>query len=111
MINITPTGSGKVRDNYTLICSVDILDDLLNIQLNITFLKITDGSYEVLKYIKFSGDAIIIANFNPLRTSDSGRYRCSVDIGQSITDYQDVLYESFTITTTSTYDVCVCFIR
>ena len=101
VITITTIGSGNISDNYTLVCSVDIVDDLLNIQLNVTFLRITDGSYEVLKYIKFSGDAIITVNFTPLRTSDSGRYRCSVDMRQATVDYQDVFNESFTINTTS----------
>ena len=101
VVIITPTGSGNISDNYTLMCSVDIVDDLLNIQLNITFLRITDGSYEMLKYIKFSGDAIITVNFTPLRTSDSGRYRFSVDMRQATVDYQDVFNESFTINTTS----------
>ena len=101
VITITPIGSGKVSNNYTLMCSVDIVDDLLNIQLNITFLRITDGSYEVLKYINFSGDAVITVNFTPLKTSDSGRYSCSVDMRQATVDYQDVFNESFTINTTS----------
>ena len=89
-------------------CSVDIIDDLLNIELNITFLRVTNGSYEVLTYIGSSADATISVYFNPLRTSDSGRYRCSVDISQTDIDYQNVFYESFTINTTSKYDdVCV----
>ena len=82
-------------------CSVDIIDDLLNIELNITFLRITDGSYEVLKYEESSGDTTISVYFTPLRSSDSGRYRCSVDIRQTVIDYQDVFYESFTINTSS----------
>ena len=104
MITITPTGSGNISDNYTLMCSVDIIDDLLNIELNITFLRVTDGSYEVLTYIESSGDATISVYFTPLRTSDSGRYRCSVDIRQTDINYQDVFYELFTINTTSKYD-------
>ena len=106
-IIITPTGSGNISDNYTLMCSVDTVDDLLNIQINITFLRITDGSYQVLSNEESSGDAIIYVHFTPLMTSDSGRYRCSVDITQSSIDYQDVFYESFTINTTSEYDICV----
>ena len=101
VITITPTGSGKVNDNYTLMCSVDIVDDILNIQLNITFLRITNESYEVLKYIKCSGDAVITVDFTPLKTSNSGRYSCSVDMRQATVDYQDVFNESFTINTTS----------
>ena len=88
-------------------CSVDIVDDLLNIQLNITFLRITDGGYEVLSYEESSEDAIITVHFTPLMTSDSGRYRCSVDIRQTIIDYQDVFYESFTINTTNEHDMCI----
>ena len=88
-------------------CSVDIVDDLLNIQLNITFLRITDGSNKVLSYEESSEDSIINVHFTPLMTSDSGRYRCSVDIGQSVINYQDVFYESFTINTTSEYDIGV----
>ena len=107
VITITPIGSGNISDNYTLMCSVDIVDDLLNIQLNITFLRITDGSYQVLSYEESSGDATITVYFTPLRTSDSGRYRCSVDIRQTVIDYQDVFYESFTINTTSEYDMCI----
>ena len=88
-------------------CSVDIADDLLNIQLNTTFVRVIDGDYEVLTYIESSGDATISVYFIPLRTSDSGRYRCSVDIRQTDINYQDVFYESFTINTTSMTDLCV----
>ena len=91
-------------------CSVDIEDDLLNIQLNITFLRITDGSYQVLSYEESSGDAIIIVYFTPLMTSDSGRYRCSVDITQTTIDYQDVFYESFSVNTTSEYGLCFIYV-
>ena len=103
MITITPTGSGDISDNYTLMCSVDIVDDLLNIQLNTTFLRVIDGEYEVLEYEESSEDATITVYFTPLRTSDSGRYRCSVDIRQTDINYQDVFYESLTISTTSKY--------
>ena len=85
-------------------CSVDIVDDILNIQLNTTFVRVIDGEYKVLRYIESSGDATISVYFTPLRTSDSGRYRCSVDIRQTAINYQDVFYESFTINTTSKYD-------
>ena len=82
-------------------CSVDIVDDLLNIQLNITFVRVTGLSYETLTYIQSLRDATISVYFTPLRTSDSGRYRCSVDMRQATVDYQDVFNESFTINTTS----------
>ena len=88
-------------------CSVDIVDDLLNIQLNITFLRITDGSNKVLSYKESSEDSIINVHFTPLMTSDSGRYTCSLDIRQTVIDYEDVFYESFTINTTSEYDMCI----
>ena len=88
-------------------CSVDNLDDLLNIQLSITFLRITAGVYEVLSYEESSEDSIITVHFTPLKTSDSGRYRCSVDITQIVIDYEDVFYTSFTINTTSEYDMCI----
>ena len=104
VIIITPTGNGNINDNYTLMCSVDVVDVLLNIQLNITFVRVIDGEYEVLTYTESSGDANITVYFTPLRTSDSGRYRCSVDIRQTVIDYQDVFNESFTINTTSKYD-------
>ena len=104
VITITPIGSGNISDNYTLMCSVNIVDDLLNIQLNITFVRVIDGKYEVLEYEESSADASISVYFTPLRTSDSGRYRCSVDISQTDINYQNVFYESFTINITSKYD-------
>ena len=104
VITITPTGSGNISDNYTLMCSVNVTDDLLNIELNVTFLRVTDGEYEVLTYIESSDDATISVYFTPLRTSDPGRYRCSVDTRQTDINYQDVFYESFTINTSSKYD-------
>ena len=104
VITITSIGSGNINDNYTLMCSVNITDDLLNIELNITFLRVIDREYEVLRYIESSADATISVYFSPLRTSDSGRYRCSLDISQTDINYQDVFYEPFTISTTSKYD-------
>ena len=107
MITITHTGSGNISDNYTLMCSVDIVDDLLIIQVTITFSKVTNGSSEVLSGKESLGDTTITAYFTPLRTSDSGIYRCSVDIRQAVINYQDVFYELFTINTTSKSNVCV----
>ena len=107
VITITPTSSSNISDNYTLMCSVDIVDDLLNIRLNITFLRITDGSNKVLSYKESSEDSVINVHFTPLMTSDSGIYTCSLDIRQIVIDYQDVFYESFTINTTSEYDMCI----
>ena len=107
-IIITPIGSDNISDNYTLMCSVDIVDDLLNIKLYITFVRVTDGGFEVLEYEESPGDATITVYFTPLRTSDPGRYICSVNISQIVIDYQDVFYESFTIDTTSKYDWYVC---
>ena len=104
VITIIPIGSGNISDSHTLMCSVDIVDTLLNIELNINFVRVTNGEYEVLRHIESSGDANITVYFTPLRTSDSGRYRCSVDIRQTVINYQDVFYESFTINTTSKYD-------
>ena len=110
VITITTIGSGNISDNYTLMCSVDIVDDLLNIKLNITFLRVIDGEYKKLEYQESSGDASISVYFTPLRTSDSGRYRCSVDIRQTVINYQNVFYESFTINTTSKYDYVCGFV-
>ena len=104
VITITTIGSRNIKDNCTLICSVDIVDDLLHIQLNTTFIRVINGKYEVLEYEESSADAIISVYFTPLRTSDSGRYRCSVNIRQADINSQDVFYESFTINTTSKYD-------
>ena len=79
-------------------CTVDVDDDLYNIFVNTTIVKIGEG---VVNSSMSSGDNSVSISYTPLMTSHSGQYQCVVNISQIDISYQVSYVEVFTINTTS----------
>ena len=79
-------------------CSIDVDDNLYNIVIIITIVKIREG---VINSSKSSGDNSVSISYIPLMTSHSGQYQCIVNISQIDISYQVSYVKTFTINTTS----------
>ena len=100
VINIIAIGTGAIEDSYSVVCSVDVDNNLYNITINTTVFKIIDG---VINSSESSGDVSVSISYTPLMRSHSGQYQCLVDINQSDISYKVSYVETFTINTTSKF--------
>ena len=98
VINVIAIGTGAIGESYFLVCSVDVHDNLYNIVVNTTVVKIGVG---VVNSSTNSGDNNVSISYTPLMTSHSGQYQCIVNISQIDISYQVSYVETFTINTTS----------
>ena len=98
VINITAIGTGVIGDSYSVVCSVDVDDNLYNIVVNTTIVKIGE---HVVTSTMTSGDNSVSIYYTPLMTSHSGQYQCIVNISQIDISYQVSYVKTFTINTTS----------
>ena len=79
-------------------CSVDVDDNLYNIVVIITIVKIEEG---VIDSSESPGDNSVFISYTPLMTSQSGQYQFIVNISQTDISYQVSYIETFTINTNS----------
>ena len=98
MINVTSIGTSVIGESYSVMCTVDVDDSLLNIVVITTVVKIGKG---VVNSSESSGDNSVSISYTPLMRSHSGQYQCVVNISQISTSYQFSYFEAFTINTTS----------
>ena len=85
VINIIAIGTDAIGDSYSVVCSVDVDNNLYNITINTIVFKIIDG---VINSSESSGDNSVSISYTPLMTSHSGQYQCLVDINQSDISYK-----------------------
>ena len=100
VINVIAIGTGVIGDSYSAVCSVDVDDNLYNIVVNSTIVKIGVG---VVTSTVTSGDNSVSISYTPLMASHSGQYHCLVNISQIDISYQVSYIETFTINTTSKF--------
>ena len=108
VINVTAIGTGAIGDSYSVVCSVDVDDNLYNIIINTTIVKIGEG---VVTSTVTYGDNSVSISYTPLMTSHSGQYQCIINIIQADISYQVSYIEVFTINTTSEFIysfICPC---
>ena len=98
VINITVIGTGVIGDSYSVVCSVDVDNNLYNIVVNTIIVKI--GERLVTSTVT-SGDNNVSISYIPLMTSHSGQYQCLVNISQIDISYQVSYVKTFTINTSS----------
>ena len=98
VINITAIGTGVIGDSYSVVCSVDVDENLYNIVVNTTIVKITET---LVNSSAIFGDKSVSISYTPLMTSHSGQYQCIVNISQIDISYQVSYIKTFTINTTS----------
>ena len=99
VITVTTTGTGVIGESYSVVCTVDV-DDLYNIFVNTTIVKIGEG---VVNSSVSSGYDSVSISYNPLMTSHSGQYQCVVNISQIDISFKDSYFTLFTIHTSSKY--------
>ena len=102
VFNITAIGTGAIGESYSVVCSVNVDNNLYNIVVNITIVKIGG----VVNSSVTSGDNSVSISYKPLMTSHSGQYQCVVNISQSNISYQVSYIEAFTIKITSKFMIC-----
>ena len=103
VLTFTATPSSQlVGESLVLNCTVDVLDDLYNINVDVRIVR-SDGV--VIAIDTRSGDATLNYTLNPLRSSDAGGYQCLVNITQDDIDYQFVGTESTQVMLTSEFYV------
>ena len=98
VINLTTTDTGAIGESYSVVCSVDVDDNLYNVVVNTSVVKIGEG---IINSTESSGDNSVSISYTPLMTSHSGQYQCIVNISQIDISYQDSYIKTFTINTTS----------
>ena len=91
-------GTGAIGESYSVLCSVDVNDNLYNIVVTVTIIKIGEG---VVNSSMNYGDNSVSISYTPLMTSHSGQYHCLVNISQIDISYQVSYVKDFTINTTS----------
>uniref|UniRef100_A0A1X7UP85 Uncharacterized protein n=1 Tax=Amphimedon queenslandica TaxID=400682 RepID=A0A1X7UP85_AMPQE len=79
-ITFTTTTGRSLGESLTLNCTVDVLDDLYNI--NATSSIVRNG--ELITSTTGSGDTTAMIMIDSLRSSDAGDYQCIVNITQSV---------------------------
>ena len=100
-MTFTATPSSQlVGESLVLNCTVDVLDDLYDINVDVSIVR-NDG--QVVTRDIGSGDATVNYTLNPLRSSDAGSYQCLVNITQDDIDYQFVDTESTQVMLTSRF--------
>ena len=100
VINITAIGTGAIGESYSIVCTVDVDDNLYNIVVNTTLAKVGEG---VINSFMSSKDNNVSISYIPLMTSHSGQYKCLIDISQIDISYKVFSIETFTINTTSKF--------
>ena len=98
VINIIAIGTGVIGDSYSVVCSVDVDNNLYNIIVNTTIVKIAET---LVNSSAIFGDKSVSISYTPLMTSHSGQYQCIVNISQIDISYQISYFETFVINTTS----------
>ncbi|XP_011407562.1 PREDICTED: neogenin-like [Amphimedon queenslandica] len=84
-ITFTTTTGRSLGESLTLDCTVDVLDGVCNISVNISMVVKSKG---LTTSITGSGDTALVNTFNSLRSSDAGVYQCIVNITQLGPDYE-----------------------
>ncbi|XP_019851148.1 PREDICTED: hemicentin-1-like [Amphimedon queenslandica] len=83
-ITFTTTTGRSLGESLTLNCTVDVLDDLYNI--NVTSSIVRNG--ELITSTTRPGDTTAMIMIHSIRSSDAGDYQCIVNITQSDIDYE-----------------------
>ena len=106
VVTFTATPSSQlVGESLVLNCTVDVLDDLYNINVDVRIVR-SDGV--VIANDTVSGNTALNYTLNPLRSSDAGGYQCLVNITQDDINYQFIDTESIQVNLTCKLNVLHC---
>ena len=108
IVIFTATPSSQlVGESLVLNCTVDVLDDLYNIIVDVKIVR-SDGV--VIANDTGSGDATEDYTLDPLRASDAGGYQCLVNITQDDINYQFIDTDSTQVNLTCKLNVLHCIL-
>ena len=97
-IKIITTNTSVAGEYYSVVCIVDVYNNLPDIVINTSIVKIGEG---VVNSSMNFGDYNASISYTPLMTSHSGQYQCVVNISDIDISYQVSYIKAFTINTTS----------
>ena len=103
VVTFTATPSSQlVGESLVLNCTVDVLDDLYNIIVDVRIVR-SDGV--VIANDNGSSNATEDYTLDQLRASDAGEYQCLVNITQGDIDYQFINTEFTQVNLTCKWNV------
>ena len=97
-IKIITTSTSVAGESYSVVCIVDVYDNLPDIVVNASIAKVGEG---VVNSSISSGDNSVSLSYTPLMTSHSGQYQCIINISQIDIGFLVFYFKTFTINTTS----------
>ena len=97
-IKIITTSTSVAGESYSVVCIVDVYDNLPDIVVNTSIAKVGEG---VVNSSISSGDNSVSISYTPLMTSHSGQYQCIINISQIDIGFLVFYFKTFTINTTS----------
>ena len=101
IVTFTATPSSQlVGESLVLNCTVDVLDDLYNINVDVRIVR-SDG--QIIANDTGFGNTTLNYTLNPLRSYDAGGYQCLVNITQDVIGYQFADTESTQVMLTSEF--------
>ena len=109
VVTFTATPSSQlVGESLVLNCAVDVLDDLYDINVDVSIVR---SDREVItRRDTGSGDATLNHTLDPLRASDAGGYQCLVNITQDDINYKFIDTESTQVNLTCKLNVLICIL-
>ena len=108
IVTFTATPSSQlVGESLVLNCTVDVLDDLYNINVDVRIVR-SDG-VAIANDTGF-GNTTEVYTLDPLRASDAGGYQCLVNITQDDINYQFIDIEFTQVNLTRKLNVLHCIL-
>ena len=95
------TGDYNVGSNLSVLCTVDIIDNLVNVSVNASIVKVEENSRVTLVDNTLSDNITLHLLYAPLKVSHSGIYECQVMLVQSSINYEAVYKSMFNVNITS----------
>lgn len=95
------TGDYNVGSNLSILCTIDIIDNLVNVNVNTSIVKVEESSRVTLVDNTLSDNITLYLLYAPLKASHSGIYECQVMLVQSSINYEAVYKSMFNVTVTS----------
>lgn len=100
-ISFSVIGDYNVGSNLSVQCTVDIIDNLVNVSVNTSIVKVEESSRVTLVDNTLSDDITLHLLYAPLKASHSGIYECQVTLVQSSINYEAVYKSMFNVNVTS----------
>lgn len=88
IVTFNVTTGGLLGETLVVVCTVDLLDDLYNINVNVSILAWNDEGLDIISTNTGSGDTTTGNTVPALSSSNAGDYQCTVNITQHVVNYE-----------------------